>query len=73
VNRRTAAAFLRNRTGMLGAAILLAVVAYCVLVPVISPYGANAADFSAVREPPSADGSATSRDSPPWGSSCPWP
>ncbi|HXV33129.1 MAG TPA: ABC transporter permease [Gaiellaceae bacterium] len=55
MNRRTAAAFLRNRTGMLGAAILLAVVAYCVFVPVLSPYGANAADFSAVREPPSAD------------------
>jgi ABC-type dipeptide/oligopeptide/nickel transport system permease subunit len=55
VNRRTGAAFLRNRTGMLGALILLAMVAFCVLVPVVSPYGANAADFSIVREPPSGD------------------
>jgi ABC-type dipeptide/oligopeptide/nickel transport system permease subunit len=55
VNRRTAGAFARNRTGMLGAAILLAIVVFCVLVPVISPYGANTADFSSVRQAPSAD------------------
>jgi ABC-type dipeptide/oligopeptide/nickel transport system permease subunit len=53
--RRTTAAFLRNRTGVLGATILLGVVAFCVLVPLISPYDANTADFTAVREPPSAD------------------
>jgi oligopeptide transport system permease protein len=46
---------LRNRTGVLGAAILLGIVAFCVLVPLVSPYGANTADFSAVRESPSAD------------------
>lgn len=53
--RRTTAAFLRNRTGLLGAAILLGIVAFCVLVPLISPYDANTADFTAVREPPSGD------------------
>lgn len=55
MNRRTSAAFLRNRTGMLGAAILAGIVAFCVLVPFISPYDVNAADFSSVRQPPSAD------------------
>ena len=55
MNRRTAGAFARNRTGMLGAAILLAIVVFCVLVPLISPYGANTADFSSVRQAPSAD------------------
>lgn len=53
--RRTTAAFLRNRTGVLGAVILLGIVAFCVLVPLISPYDANTADFTAVREPPSGD------------------
>ncbi len=53
--RRTVAAFFRNRTGVLGAAILLGVVAFCVLVPLVSPYDPNTADFTAVRESPSGD------------------
>ena len=53
--RRTVAAFFRNRTGVLGAAILFGVVAFCVLVPLVSPYDPNAADFTAVRESPSGD------------------
>ena len=40
---------------MLGAVILLLVVAFCVLVPLLSPYDPNAADFTAVRESPSAE------------------
>jgi ABC-type dipeptide/oligopeptide/nickel transport system permease subunit len=40
---------------MLGAAILAGIVAFCVLVPFVSPYDVNAADFSSVRQPPSAD------------------
>lgn len=53
--RRMAAAFLRSPTATLGAAILLLLLAYCILVPLLSPYGPNEADFAAVREPPSAE------------------
>jgi ABC-type dipeptide/oligopeptide/nickel transport system permease subunit len=53
--RRVAGAFLRNPTACLGAAILLLVVGYCILVPLFSPYDPNDADFSTVGEPPSAE------------------
>ena len=54
-SRRVVGAFLRNRTACLGAAILLLLVAYCVLVPLLSPYDPNDADFAVGREPPSAE------------------
>ena len=53
--RRVIGAFLRNPTACLGAAILLLLVSYCVLVPLLSPYYPNDADFSVGREPPSAE------------------
>jgi ABC-type dipeptide/oligopeptide/nickel transport system permease subunit len=53
--RRVIGAFLRNPTACLGAAILLLLVSYCVLVPLLSPYDPNDADFSVGREPPSAE------------------
>ena len=53
--RRVIGAFLRNPTACLGAVILLLVVGYCILVPLLSPYDPNDADFSVVRESPSAE------------------
>ena len=53
--RRMAGAFVRNPTACLGTAVVLLIVAYCVLVPAISSYDSNAADFSAVREAPGAE------------------
>jgi ABC-type dipeptide/oligopeptide/nickel transport system permease subunit len=53
--RRMIGAFFRNSTACLGAAVVLLVLAYCVVVPLVSPYDPEDADFSAVREPPSAE------------------
>jgi ABC-type dipeptide/oligopeptide/nickel transport system permease subunit len=53
--RRIVGAFLRNPTACLGAVILLLLVAYCVLVPLLSPYDPNDADFSVGRQSPSAE------------------
>ena len=53
--RRMAAAFLRSSTACLGAAVLIALIAYCALVPAFSPYDPNDADFTVVRESPSAE------------------
>jgi dipeptide transport system permease protein len=53
--RRMAAAFLRSPTACLGTAVLIALIAYCVFVPTFSPYDPNDADFTVVREPPSAE------------------
>ncbi|HXV57182.1 MAG TPA: ABC transporter permease [Gaiellaceae bacterium] len=45
----------RNASARIGGAVLVLVVGYCVLVPLLSPYDPNDADFTAVREPPSAE------------------
>jgi ABC-type dipeptide/oligopeptide/nickel transport system permease subunit len=45
----------RNPSARIGGGILVLVVAYCVLVPVFSPYDPNDADFTVGREPPSAE------------------
>jgi oligopeptide transport system permease protein len=45
----------RNASARIGGVVLLLVVAYCVLVPLLSPYDPNDADFTVVREPPSAE------------------
>jgi peptide/nickel transport system permease protein len=50
-----AAAFFRNKTALVGASIFLGVIAYCVLVPILSPYDPVDADFTAVRLPPSSE------------------
>ncbi len=53
--RRMVAAFFRSPTACMGAGVLLALIAYSVLVPRLSPYDPNDADFSVVREPPSGE------------------
>jgi oligopeptide transport system permease protein len=53
--KRMAGAFVRSRTALVGGAIFLAVIAYCVLVPILSPYDPSDADFSKVRHAPSAE------------------
>ncbi|HSK15570.1 MAG TPA: ABC transporter permease [Gaiellaceae bacterium] len=55
MNRRTLAALARVPTARLGALVLVLVVGYCVVVPLLSPYDPNQADFTAVRQPPSAE------------------
>ena len=53
--RRMLGALLRNRTACLGGLIFLSVIAYCVLVPIFSPFDPNDADFNDVRLPPSSE------------------
>ena len=53
--RRMAGAFMRNPTACLGAVVVLLVVAYCVLVPALSPYDPDKADFTSGRQAPSAE------------------
>jgi hypothetical protein len=60
--RRIVGAFLRNPTACLGAVILLLLVVYCVLVPLLSPYDPNDADFSVGRQSPSTGSAPTSTD-----------
>ncbi len=51
----TTAALARARGTRIGGLIFLALVAFCLLWPLISPYGANEIDFSQGREGPSVD------------------
>ena len=44
-----------NRTACLGGLIFLSVIAYCVLVPIFSPFDPNDADFNDVRLLPSSE------------------
>lgn len=48
-----ARAFTQTGTTLIAGAVFLAIVAYCVLWPVLSPYDANDVDFDRARQPPS--------------------
>lgn len=52
---RMLGALLRNRTACIGGAVFFGVIAYCVFVPLVSPYDPVDADFTQSRLPPSGD------------------